>query len=428
MNALIKKVSKNCKSYLAISCMSLFIVTAGIAYPIDGYMLTGIKRLFHLQLVMDGELKGQLPPEGGRLSIEDIRLSLKDSPKADSVSSVPAIDNSLQKELLSMFPSLHESYAVCVLDISPNRPVRYAERQASRGFQPGSVGKLAVMTGFFCELENIFLNSFESRQELMKKKVVRGGPFAVYDQHTVPFFDPETRRLVKRQVQEKDTFSLYEWMDHMLSVSNNGAASVVWREAMLMRVFGQNYPDLTEEEANNYFKNTKKTELSEIAISVVNEPLRALGIESDEWRLGTMFTRGATAIVPPKGGSVGSPRGLMKFLIKMEKGEVIDGATSLEMKRLMYMTDRRIRYAANGSLKDAAVYFKSGSLYKCKEEPGYNCVKYAGNVDNYMNSIAIVEHGDSIRYMVTLMSNVLKKNSNADHNALAGRIDRMIRK
>ncbi|MCB0663425.1 MAG: hypothetical protein KDC24_11840, partial [Saprospiraceae bacterium] len=280
----------------------------------------------------------------------------------------------------------------------------------------------------FCELENLYLNSFEKRRELMKKKVVRGGPFAVYDEHTVPFFDTTTKKLVKRQVQERDTFTLYEWVDHMLSVSNNGAASVVWREAILMRVFGQHYPDLTEEEANDYFKNTKKAELAEISHSVVNEPLRALGIEEDEWRLGTMFTRGATAIVPPKGGSVGSPRGLMKFLIKMEKGEVIDEETSLEMKRLMYMTDRRIRYAANASLKDAAVYFKSGSLYKCKPEPGYNCMKYAGNVDNYMNSVAIVEHGDSIQYMVTLMSNVLKKNSNSDHNALAGRIDKMIMK
>ncbi|MEZ4982423.1 MAG: hypothetical protein R2769_12740 [Saprospiraceae bacterium] len=117
----------------------------------------------------------------------------------------------------------------------------------------------------------------------------------------------------------------------------------------------------------------------------------------------------------------------MKFLIHLEKGEIIDPTTSLEMKRLMYMTDRRIRYAANNSLKEAAVYFKSGSLYKCREEPGYNCVKYAGNKENYMNSVAIVEHGDSIQYMVTLMSNVLKKNSNSDHNALAGKIDKIIR-
>ena len=53
-------------------------------------------------------------------------------------------------------------------------------------------------------------------------------------------------------------FSLYEWTDHMLSVSNNGAAAVVWREAILMRVFGSQYPYLSEEQAEEYFKTTPK--------------------------------------------------------------------------------------------------------------------------------------------------------------------------
>jgi hypothetical protein len=159
---------------------------------------------------------------------------------------------------------------------------------------------------------------------------------------------------------------------------------------------------------------------------VVNDPLRSLGITEDEWRLGIMFTRGASNIVPGKGGSIGTPRGLMKFLIAVERGAFIDAETCLEMKRLMYMTDRRIRYAANTALKDAAVYFKSGSLYKCRPEEGYSCGKYKGNVDNFMNSVAIVEHSDGRIYCVALMSNVLRKNSNTDHNLLAGKIDKLI--
>ena len=256
---------------------------------------------------------------------------------------------------------------------------------------------------------------------------MRGGKWAVYDEHTVPFFDPETQKFFKRQVQENDVFSLYEWADHMLSVSNNGAASVVWREAILMRVFGQDYLTLTEEKANEYFAKTPKSELADIAVSVVNEPLRGLGIEEDEWRLGTLFTRGATGIIPGKGGSLGSPYGLMKFLVAIENGKLIDPASSLEVKRLMYMTDRRIRYAAAPALTNAAVYFKSGSLYKCKEEEGYQCGKYKGNVYNYMNSVAIVERPDSTVYLVALMSNVLKKNSNVDHNALGTRVDAIFR-
>lgn len=92
------------------------------------------------------------------------------------------------------------------------------------------------------------------------------------------------------------------------------------------------------------------------------------------------------------------------------------------------MTDRRIRYATSPRLTKAAVYFKSGSLYKCKKEEGFECKKYMGNVENYMNSVAIVEHPDGTVYMVALMSNVLKKNSNIDHQTLATYIDDIIRK
>jgi len=160
---------------------------------------------------------------------------------------------------------------------------------------------------------------------------------------------------------------------------------------------------------------------------VVNEPLQALGIAPDEWRLGSLFTRGATDRIPRKGGSIGTPQGLMKFLLRLEQGQAVDSLSSLEMKRLFYMTDRRIRYAASPALREAAVYFKSGSLYKCRPEEGYTCAKYKGNVENFMNSVAIVEHPDGTTYLVAMMSNVLKKNSASDHMALAASIDKMLR-
>ncbi|MEM8586286.1 MAG: serine hydrolase, partial [Bacteroidota bacterium] len=220
-----------------------------------------------------------------------------------------------------------------------------------------------------------------------------------------------------------DRFTLYEWIDHMLSVSNNGAASVVWREALLMRVFGQDYLTLTQEEADDYFRSADRRELSDLANSVVNEPLRHLGIGEEEWRLGTMFTRGGSDIVPPQGGSIGSPAGLMKWLVALEGGRVIDPASSLEIKRLMYMTDRRIRYAHSPALDSAAVFFKSGSLYSCGGGP---CRKYHGTRMNFMNSVAIVEQPRGGRYLVALMSNVLGRNSAYDHQLLASRIDNLI--
>jgi hypothetical protein len=94
----------------------------------------------------------------------------------------------------------------------------------------------------------------------------------------------------------------------------------------------------------------------------------------------------------------------------------------------MYATDRRIRYAASTALDNAAVYFKSGSLYKCKAEEGLECKKYQGNVENNMNSVVVVEQPEGTVYMVTLMSNVLKKNSANDHFALASQIDKILRK
>jgi hypothetical protein len=102
----------------------------------------------------------------------------------------------------------------------------------------------------------------------------------------------------------------------------------------------------------------------------------------------------------------------MKFLLRMEQGRLVDAFSSREMKRLTYMTERRIRYASSPALSDAAVYFKSGSLYKCA--PGSTCRKYRGTVINFMSSVAIVESPAGSRrlyYLVALMSNVLGKNS-----------------
>ncbi|MEZ4962933.1 MAG: hypothetical protein R2830_24110 [Saprospiraceae bacterium] len=414
------------KPYLLLLFLAS-LTTEIAAYPIDGFTLTGIRRLLRLELIQKDEMKGTKLPAGALKSINDIKLNLYGTPKGDSLGYLPEPDPAFQKKLDALFPNLNESYSMTLLDISPNKPIRYAKRQEDRGFQPGSVGKLAVISGLFCELENIFPDSFEQRRALLKKKMVKAGPWALTDEHTVPFFDPETKKFFKRRVQASDVFSLYEWADHMMSVSNNGAASVVWREAILMRVFGKDYFNLTYEQGEEYFKKTPKPLLSDIATSVVNDPLRSVGITEDEWRLGQLFTRGGTNYIPGQGGSLGTPKGLMKWLVAMERGDLVDPTTSLEIKRLMYMTDVRVRYANNKAIRDAAVYFKSGSLYKCNGVAGDPCGKYAGNKENYMNSVAIVEWGDSTVYMVALMTNVLRKNSNIDHNLLAGKVDKLVK-
>ena len=94
------------------------------------------------------------------------------------------------------------------------------------------------------------------------------------------------------------------------------------------------------------------------------------------------------------------------------------------------MTDRRIRYASSPELRDAGVYFKSGSLYKCQQEAGFECTAYHGNVMNYMNSVAIVEQqiGETkLQYMVVVISNVLRQNSAVDHQTLGTNIHQLIK-
>ncbi len=391
------------------------------SYPIWGYGDTGIKRLVRLEKMDSTKLVRTLP-FGARHGIEFVRLNLIDRPVID----LPEPDAGLQEEISKIFPGMHPAYSVSVFDMTAGREPRYAERNPEAGYQPGSVGKLAVATAFFCELENLFVDSVQQRWALMKRKVVKAGPFGVHDHHTIPIYDVDTERYSRKRVDERDEFNLYEWVDHMLSVSNNGAASIVWREALLMRVFGKEYPNLTYEQMMEYFRSTPRAELRDISEDVVNGALEDMGITNDEWRLGTMFTRGASGIVPPKGGSLGTTRGLMKWLVALESGRVVDAPSSLELKRLMYMTDRRIRYAHAPSLDSAGVYFKSGSLYGCK--PGTSCGKYRGNRMNYMNSVAIIEQPTGERYMVALMSNVLSRNSAYDHQVLATRIDKIVRR
>ncbi|SHJ82005.1 Beta-lactamase enzyme family protein [Maribacter aquivivus] len=413
---------------LLIVVLSASAFTTYKYYPIDGYERTGIKRLKRLELIKSGELKDATAlPVGALKSYSDIQLNLL-SRKSDSAMGLMQVNEDFQKEISALFRGLDKSYSLTVLDISDPENVRYAERNETAGYQPGSVGKLAVLVGLFTQLEKIYPDSFEKRTELLKNKSVKAGVWGLTDEHTIPIYNIEKNTLVKRQVIASDVFSLYEWADHMLSVSNNGAASIVWREVLLMAAFGEKYPDLTQEETDTYFKETPKKELTDLSNDVVNLPLRDLGITSDEWRLGSFFTRGAITYVGDKGGSIGSPQGLMKFLVHLEQGKVVDEASSLEMKRLMYMTDRRIRYAQSPALKEAAVYFKSGSLYKCDRSKGEACGKYMGNVTNFMNSVIIVEQPDNCKYMVVLMTNVLRKNSASDHMYLAGNIDKIIRK
>ena len=402
----------------------LFRPVTADAYPIDGYDRTGIRRLAYISQVMAGTLKGTPVPAGAALPGERISLTLLNRP-LDLSSPDLLSDSRFQQRLLSLFPNRDESYSIAVLDITPGRPARLATHQAFRRFPVGSVGKLAVAAGLFAELKQLYPKDPDKRLTLLRERMVEAGPWIETDHHTIPVFDPDTLAYTSRQARQRDRFSLFEWADHMISASANSAASTLWKELILMRHFKSAYPPDRETEAA-FFSSTSKSVLSDLAAAVVNDPLQAAGLTREDFHLGSLFTARGKQLIPGKGDSRATPFGLLKFLVALERGMVVDPWSSLEIKRLMYTTAKRIRYASSPALNRAAVYFKSGSLYRCVPEPGFECKKYMGNQENVMNSVAIVEHGRDRIYLVALMTNVLKKNSAVDHQTLATEIDRIL--
>jgi hypothetical protein len=231
-------------------------------------------------------------------------------------------------------------------------------------------------------------------------------------------------------VQIGDRATLYEWLDWMLSPSSNSAGGMVMREAMLVRRYGTAYPP-PEAEIRRFFDETPRPELAALFEQTFYEPVTRNGLDLDALRQASFFTAGGKRKVPDVGASYGTARELMRYLLRLEQGRIVDPWSSREIKRLIYVTERRIRYASSPALAEAAVYFKSGSLFQCAPEPGFTCRPYAGNVKNYMNSTAIIESpasGRQLYYMTTLITNVLRKNSAAEHQALATQIQSLMLK
>ena len=181
-----------------------------------------------------------------------------------------------------------------------------------------------------------------------------------------------------------------------------------------------------------HFRDTPRDSLRDLAQAVINDALRDAGLEPGELRVGSFWTRTGKRKVPGVGNSRATPRELARWLLRLEQGRLVDAWSSLEMKRYLYMTKRRYRYVFAPELAKAAVYFKSGSLYRCRPEEGFACGKYMGNVENAMNSVAIIESpampaAGQRRYIVALTSDVRKVNSAWDHSRLGAAVEEAVR-
>ncbi len=393
------------------------------AYPLDGGEESGIRRLEGFQLAEITPGAPKLVP-GQLWATQKIRLRLNDyaGPDFDALEEDPELSAFLARSLRNRDPS----YAMVLVDISDTESIRWAGLRPDLKQNAGSVGKLICMAALFHALAEAFPDVGD-RARTLRESVSPAGSWVSNEIHKVPKWDPVNKRNNYSVINSRDSFRLGEWLDHAISASANGAGSIIWREAILLRHFGNEYPK-SFEESERFFAETPKSRLAELALAVVTEPLAAAGVDTDNLRQGSFWTTTSKQKVPGT-TSFATPRELARLVFRIEQGRLVDEWSSLQMKKYMYLTKRRYRYAYAPELNNDAVFFKSGSLYSCAPEEGFACGKYMGNVRNMMNSVAVVEgpSANDPAYIATLMSNVLRFNSAWDHSRIAAAVHETIR-
>jgi len=400
----------------------LLLTTLSYGYPIDAYNETGIRRLDYYRLAQTDEIPGKKLFEGAMLSSADVVPRL-----LGQSSELPPVDTELSKQLATLIPSEPDRYSIAVLDLSDQANPIYAEHNGGYRDNVGSVGKVLVALALLTKLRDVYPDDIERRKEVLLNTQVIADEFSVRDHHKVRLWDVAAQKLEQRSLKIGDSGNLYEYLDWALSPSSNAAAAMVQRELLLLSHFGTDYP-VSQEMSEDFLNNTKKARLGEIFREAMDAPLIEIGIDTEQLRQGSFFTRTGKDRIPGT-SSYGNPEQLIKLLYKLETGELIDPFTSTEMKRLLYLTERRIRYASHPNLHPYAVYFKTGSLYSCKPEEGFECGKYMGNKRNVLASLAIVEapaENPQYHYLVVVQSNVLRVNSAVAHQTLASRIHKLI--
>lgn len=408
---------------ICIATLAAIAGTAAIAYPLDGEDETGIRRLQGYRLAEDTPGVAHLAP--GQLWHSDevtLRLRDYDGPEFDQLAEDPDLARFLAETLRRRDPS----YSMVLIDMSDPGALRWAGLRPDIRQNAGSVGKLVCMAALFHALAEAF-PEVEDRARVLRDSVSPAGRWVSNEIHKVPRWNQDLGRNTFAVITPPDRFRLSEWLDHAISASANGAGSIIWREAMLIRHFGAAYP-AGDEESDRFFRETPKAELTSLALALATEPLVDAGIDTNNLRQGSFWTTNSKRIVPGT-SSFGTARELARLVFRIEQGRLVDEWSSLQMKKYMYLTKRRYRYSYAPELADSAVFFKSGSLYSCRPEEGFVCDKYMGNKLNLMNSVADVEGppDSGIHYIAALMSNVLKVNSAWDHSRIAAAVHDTIR-
>ncbi len=380
-------------------------------------------RLEAYRLAQAGLLEMGVLKPGSLLSAKDVRLNMRKQRDF----TLPPEDAAFSKVLREQLGADAPHYGVAVLDISEPSSPRFAAVNPNKIQNPGSVGKIMVALAIFQALADIYPDDLDARRRILYYTPITANRFILRDSHNVPLWEFGWPKVEKRPIQEGDRANLWTFMDWMMSASSNAAASMLMSHLVLMVHFGEDYP-VSDEKAREFFEETPKSQLSKIFLDAIRTPATRSGIDIGKLRQGSFFTRTGKTLVPGT-NSVATSRELLRYMLLLEQGKLVDEFSSLEIKKLLYLTDGRIRYASSPALDGSALYFKSGSLYGCKPEKGFECGKYRGNRINYMNSVVTVETRERKKplvYIAVVLSNVLRKDSVQEHIQLAGRIHRMI--
>ncbi|WP_299696102.1 hypothetical protein [Hydrocarboniphaga sp.] len=403
----------------------LSAATLAQAYPYDGYAYTGIRRLDYVAQVYAGTVPGRKLQPGQYLGMDQVfpRWNGTDG------KALPPPDADLQARLDQLLAgSGYATYSVALLDLSDVTHPLYAAHNADDKVNVGSVGKVLVVLALMQTLADLYPEDIAARERVLKTTMITADVYSQYDHHTVTFWDPVAKVRKARSIRAGDQGTLWEYLDWMLSASSNSAAGMVQKELIALKHFGSAYPP-SPAEYEAFFKQSPKV-LGDLYLQTMNDAVARNGFDPEQFRQGSIFTHGGKTKVDGT-SSYATSEQLVRYLYRLEAGTLIDAFSSREIKRLLYMTQRRIRYASHPVLNDDAVFFKSGSFYQCTG--GGGCPQYKGNKTNRLASVAIVESPDMtplnvprLRYLVAVTSNVLGVNSAVAHQSLALKIHRFI--
>lgn len=403
------------RALIFFSIANLFLTAQTAAsYPLDSFDETGIRRLEGYFYSLPTASGRQMIRAGALLSVSELELS------NPAVSFPPPRDSYLQQGLTQIVSRYGSGINISLIDYSQPGSPAYAGINDGNPFVPGSVGKVMVGVALFDALARMYPDSTSNREKVLRDHMITADKIIENDSHVVPFWSDATRTVFHRPLELGDRANLWSYLDFMMSPSSNAAGSIVMREVLLMNHLGQRY--MSTSGGADLLQRLSAGELSSLMQRSFIAPMRRLGL--DGLFQASFFTKAGKAMFPSMGSSA-STRDLAHLLLLIEQGKVVDKFSSLELKRILYLTQARERYVGSPALDDAAVYFKAGSLYKC----GGPCVKYEGTIQNVLNGISIIEYpvaAPKNRYIVALSTNIPRRNSEQLHRALAGEVHSLV--